>query len=127
MNTERRRIKSAGKPVASRGLRSRRHRRDRYFRVVAYVITTLVAAIIVLSVVNPGSRMLKFQPAGPPSLNDCDPFSGKPVGKFSPRATYENHTIGFCCSVSMSKWAQLPKVDKDAFVRRFDPQPESAN
>lgn len=126
MKMERRRIRSVGKPVASRGLRSRRDRNERYFRVVVYALTAAAAVVIILSAVNPGSRLLKFQPAGPPPLNDVDPVSGKPVGRFSPRATYENHTIGFCCSASMSKWAQLPKVDKDAFVQRFDPQPDSA-
>ena len=120
------RIRGACRPGASRSLRSRRHRNERYFRVVAYVLTTAAAAIIILHAVNPGSRLLKWRSAGPPPLNNVDPVSGKPVDGFSPTATYENYTIGFCCNVSKIKWARLPKEDKDAFVLRFVPHPETA-
>lgn len=125
MNRDSHRIKSAGKSVASRGLRSHRHRKGRYFRIVAYVLATAAAAIIILSAVNPGSRLLKLPPTGPPPLNDVDPVSGKPVDRFSPKTTYENHTIGFCCNVSKSKWMRLPKEDKDDFILRFVSQPDT--
>jgi hypothetical protein len=125
MKTGRHRISGAGTPVASRGLRSRRHRNERYFRIVAYVLTVAAAAIIILHTVNPGSRLLKLRPAGPPPINNVDPVSGKPVDGFSPTATYENYTIGFCCDVSKSRWVRLPKEDKDAFILRFVPHPET--
>lgn len=124
MKRDRHRISGAGKPVASRGSRTRRHRNERYFRIVAYVLTTAAAAIIILHAVNPGSRLLKLRPTGPPPLNNVDPVSGKPVDGFSPTATYENYTIGFCCNVSKGRWERLPKEDKDAFIRRFVSQPE---
>lgn len=125
MKRDHQRIKSAGKPLASRGLRSRRRRNERYFRIVAYVLTAAAAAIIILHTVNPGSRLLKLRPAGPPPLNSVDPVSGKPVDGFSPTATYENYTIGFCCNESRIRWVRLPKEDKDAFILRFVPQPET--
>jgi len=125
MKIGRHRISGTGKPIASRGSRSRRHRNERYFRIVAYVLTTAAAAIIILHTVNPGSRLLKLRSAGPPPLNNVDPVSGKPVDGFSPKTTYENHTIGFCCNVSKGKWMRLPKEDKDAFILRFVPQPET--
>ena len=125
MKIGRHRISGAGKSVASRGSPSRRHRNERRFRIVAYVLTTAVAAIIILHTVNPGSRLLKWRPAGPPPLNNVDPVSGKPVDGFSPTATYENYTIGFCCNVSKSRWARLSKEDKDAFILRFVPRPET--
>ena len=125
MTRDRHRIKGAGEPAASRGLRSRRRRSERNFRVVAYVLATAAAAIIILHAVNPGSRLLKWQPAGPPAINDVDPLSGKPVDRYSPRVTYENYTIGFCCDVSTRKWVRLPKDDKDASIQSFVPQAET--
>lgn len=125
MKKDRHRIKGADKPVDSRSLRSRRRRSERNFRIVAYILATAAAAIIILHAVNPGSRLLKWQPAGPPAINDVDPLSGKPVDTFSPRVTYENYTIGFCCDVSKRKWVRLPKEDKDAFILRFVPQTET--
>ena len=126
MKIGRHRIRGACKPGASRSSRSRRHRNERYFRIVAYVLTTAAAAIIILHAVNPGSRLLKWRPAGPPPINNVDPVSGKPVDAFSPTATYENYTIGFCCNVSKNRWMRLPKADKDAFIRSFDAQPDTA-
>ncbi len=126
MKKDRHRIKGADKPVDSRSLRSRRRRSERNFRIVAYILATAAAAIIILHAVNPGSTLLKWRPAGPPPLNNVDPVSGKPVDAFSPTVTYENYTIGFCCNVSKIKWARLPKEDKDAFVLRFVPHPETA-
>ena len=68
---------------------------------------------------------MRWQPAGPPALNDIDPLSGKAVDRYSPRVTYENYTIGFCCEVSKRKWVRLSKEDKDASILRFVPQSET--
>lgn len=125
MTKGRHRISGAGKSSRTRGLSSRRRRNESRFRTIALVIAATAAAIIVLNAIAPGWHLPMWRSAGPPALNDVDPLSGKPVGRFSPRVTYESHTIAFCCNVSKNKWVQLPKDDKDAFVLRLASQPQA--
>lgn len=117
MPRSRHRLSDARKPVARRGSRARRLRDESRFRMVAVGIASIAAVVVIYHTVDPGARLFRWQSAGPPAINDVDPLSGKSVDRFSPRMTYENHTIAFCCNVSKNRWMQLPKADKDAFVQ----------
>lgn len=117
MPRSRHRFSDARSPVARQRSQTRRRRDDSRFRMVAICIASVAAAIIIFHTVDPGAPLFRWQSAGPPAINDVDPLSGKSVDRFSPRITYENYTIAFCCKVSKNRWMQLPKADKDAFVQ----------
>ena len=54
-------------------------------------------------------------------INSIDFFSGKPVMSTSPTTVYKGYRVGFCCSVSKSKWDLLSEPKKDKYIWQYLP------
>ena len=46
------------------------------------------------------------------AMNDKCPYSGEAVNKSAKTASYEGHTVGFCCDGCAGKWAKASDADK---------------